>query len=215
MKSHKLITPMMIRKALVQRCTLKFPLSRVHRCPPHANRSDLRFGGICSLYDTGVYKSALILDPQGVIEVNNPLIQCGRLRSRRFWAMGGSSDCKLQRGPAGACTNVDVATFSGQTVEKRIFAMNPKVGVTKHMMKWCSNLGFTSPESWTPGISFSIYRQIANLFHLPFISLSPLLYLCFPRRVVSPDQSQLCGDSECAVSSMPPTQMGSGEKVVE
>ena len=156
-RMYRFITPDMIGHVLVRKAELKIPPKNLRKCIPH-QRSGCDVVRPCKLVPTRNSVKALILDPNGLIEVTNQEYVCGTLKSKPFYAMGEEVGTKSHRTKPYrdrpdmnvVAPYVDVPVWNGTLQRKQVFEMNKWCGVTKNLMRWCSNLGFSHPEAFTP-----------------------------------------------------------------
>ena len=146
------ITFEMITRVLVRPSPLHLPVRGLLRCPPHA-REGRRSGTFCQMNRTRCSMTTHILDPCGIIEIQNPEFTCGNLQSVKFYAFGGSGTAVFH--PRNReYPYVEVPSWNGDTTQKAVYSVNKACGVTKHYLNWCSNMGSVAPSSWNMGTSY-------------------------------------------------------------
>ena len=174
MRSHRLINPDMITRALVRQSPLRLSAQTVRRCPPHRTPSR-PFAGRCCLRETGNYVTALVLHPRGVISVQNPEFVCGKLASRPFYAFGGTAKAHCGDRVDALRSYVEVPTWTGDIEKCPVLSQNQTCGVTTQLMRWVTRLAFASPESFSPGFVLS-YTTLSSLCHHCVVIVSPLCH---------------------------------------
>ena len=178
MRTRKVISPNMIRRALIHKTPLRVPVDGVTLCRPHQKQSD-PFAGQCRIKRKGKTVKALILDPRGVLQVDNPLLYCRERRSKTFYALGGTAKTQCSFGGSAVRPYVDIPAWNGiSKVRSPVLAQNKTCGVTLQLMRWVTNLAFSTPENWNPSFVESVHR-FSTLFQHSFTSHSLIFHTYF------------------------------------